>query len=244
MPNSQLSRSCRSLAPIAHRLASSHTRTVPRQSLPRPIRADLRPATPLSTRTIFIAFLPSSVPTVMSTFSSATLFFGVCINVMTLAFAGRAWTRVEPVFLAIDLIRARRRRGNLRVIDAPAGHTTVADLPDEVWALIKAEVTAPSYDAEVESFVAEWHETDQSLFPDEDDPEYVEPKTIEHFRACASCFHAIQERGGVDEFLEENIEVRIYHSSRSRRASEALMRCRPHKTLSKPSRSPSRSSTC
>lgn len=77
--------------------------------------------------------------------SSVTLFYGLWVETWSLAFAADAYAKVHPTLLAIDLICARRRRGELRCAEEQ-GETTAVDLPVEVWELVKQQVIDQAVD--------------------------------------------------------------------------------------------------
>ncbi|GAA5985652.1 hypothetical protein JCM11641_001463 [Rhodosporidiobolus odoratus] len=75
--------------------------------------------------------------------SSATLFYGTSGKTFLLFLAADAWPQVKPVFLALDLIAMRKRKGTLRWHKEVSDKTaTIAHLPAEIWELALSELFA------------------------------------------------------------------------------------------------------
>ncbi|GAA6039963.1 hypothetical protein JCM8097_002641 [Rhodosporidiobolus ruineniae] len=72
--------------------------------------------------------------------SSAGIFYGTFVRAIPLFMAADAWTCAQPVFLALDMISRRRRRGLLQMDGVEEGSKTVASLPVEVLEQIKKAV--------------------------------------------------------------------------------------------------------
>ncbi|CDR36954.1 RHTO0S02e08988g2_1 [Rhodotorula toruloides] len=140
--------------------------------------------------------------------SSATLFYGVCVKAMSLLVAARAWPDIEPVYLAVDLIRARRRRGDLRV-EVSAGTKTVADLPDEIWEAVKVELSSDIFVEAADSFVRSYHRD-----PDCDCRSCLAASSgvldIWYLAGCDACIDDFLHSGGLRDWYakeKESIEV-------------------------------------
>lgn len=147
--------------------------------------------------------------------SSATLFFGVCVKVLPLVVAAGAWRKIEPVLLAIDLIRARRRRGDLRV-DAPPGRATVADLPEEIWEAIKLSASRDVFSSEATRFVRLHHHWSGDDLDDQWwDPKAQRPRPLDvwHLERCDCCMESFLYDGAADELFQESAEVLYLLSS-------------------------------
>jgi len=71
--------------------------------------------------------------------SEVTLFYGVWVKTWQLASAADAHDKVSLSLLAINLLIARRRSGQLQV-EEPETRTTAHDLPEEVWEEVKLHV--------------------------------------------------------------------------------------------------------
>ncbi|BGP37398.1 hypothetical protein JCM10450v2_001308 [Rhodotorula kratochvilovae] len=79
--------------------------------------------------------------------SGAHLFYGIKVPLVQLAIAADAFPKQRDAFLAIDLILARRRKGVLRDAASELGlESGIADLPEEVWVMVKEEVAAALWD--------------------------------------------------------------------------------------------------
>ncbi|GAA6043220.1 hypothetical protein JCM8097_000333 [Rhodosporidiobolus ruineniae] len=72
--------------------------------------------------------------------SSATLFYGTFVKAVSLFLAGDAWTRAKPIVLALDMIASRRNSGSLQVEGGAFERVSAADIPVEVWEIVKHEV--------------------------------------------------------------------------------------------------------
>jgi len=69
--------------------------------------------------------------------AQATIFYGVFVKSAYLCFAADAYKESKNSLLAIDLICARRRKGNLSV---KGNGGIVGRVPEEVWKMIKVEI--------------------------------------------------------------------------------------------------------
>ncbi|EGU12602.1 Epiglycanin [Rhodotorula toruloides ATCC 204091] len=130
--------------------------------------------------------------------SSATLFFGVCVKILPLIVAARAWPEIEPVYLAIDLIRARRRRGNLRVDLLPGG-ATIADLPDEIWESVKDELSSGIFDDEGTSLLRCYHGDEEDCGCTRCLADTDESPDLWHLDECQWCGMDFWDAGGPRE---------------------------------------------
>ncbi|GAA5883579.1 hypothetical protein JCM8547_003843, partial [Rhodosporidiobolus lusitaniae] len=63
--------------------------------------------------------------------ASAMLFYGTSVKAAPLIFASDAWPKTRPVWLALDMIAARRSKETLKVKE---GEADVGKLPVEVLA--------------------------------------------------------------------------------------------------------------
>jgi hypothetical protein len=157
--------------------------------------------------------------------SSATLFFGVCVKVLPLVVAAGAWPKIEPVFLAIDLIRTRRRRGDLRV-DAPPGRATVADVPEEIWETVRLEVSSEGFVAEATDTVRSYHYG----YDDDSDDEWWDhkaqrprPVDVWNIERCDCCIHNFYEDGAAEELFQRSAKVLSFSSSHLARLTLLLL---------------------
>ncbi|GAA6039338.1 hypothetical protein JCM8097_002805 [Rhodosporidiobolus ruineniae] len=127
--------------------------------------------------------------------SAATLFYGTFVEVVPLLIAADAWTRAKPVFLALDMISSRRKKGNLHLEPALAGSTSAADVPVEVWALVKQELVdleMPGVQWELAAFPlpdGAFHDAE-----DEDWMDYFQDLPLSC--QCAECWEPFAMSGG------------------------------------------------
>lgn len=163
---------------------------------------------------------PTSTHSATMCTSSATLFYGVCVKAMSLLVAARAWPDIEPVYLAVDLIRARRRRGDLRV-EVSAGTKTVADLPDEIWEAVKVELSSDIFVEAADSFVRSYHRD-----PDCDCRSCLAASSgvldIWYLAGCDACIDDFLHSGGLRDWYAKEKEVRSHVGSRSSLIADAL----------------------
>lgn len=73
--------------------------------------------------------------------------YGLNVNALSLLHAARGWADSEPARVAIDMICRRRNLGTLQVNFAPPtpqglASSAIKSVPDEVWQLVKQELTA------------------------------------------------------------------------------------------------------
>ncbi|BGP37411.1 hypothetical protein JCM10449v2_001317 [Rhodotorula kratochvilovae] len=86
-------------------------------------------------------------------FSSSTLFYGLTVHVISLCLVARAYPRIKPALLALDLVRARREAGTLETRTGE-GDADVSRVPGEVWQVVKKHVVEQCYADEVHDFIA------------------------------------------------------------------------------------------
>ncbi|GAA5875254.1 hypothetical protein JCM8547_006880 [Rhodosporidiobolus lusitaniae] len=113
--------------------------------------------------------------------STTTLIFGFCAKSLSLCAAAAAWQRLRSALLGIDLVLSRRKSGTLSVSNPK---TRLADLPGEVWELVKA-------------FSLEWPE---------DTPDYYD---LEYLGSCNFCWREFCDSGGVRAMLEMRKKERL-----------------------------------
>ena len=81
--------------------------------------------------------------------STVTLFYGLWVKTWSLVFAAEAYALVHPTLLAIDLFCLRRGKGQLITEVEGSPKRTAADLPAEVWEMVKQQVIGQAlWDAE------------------------------------------------------------------------------------------------
>lgn len=71
-------------------------------------------------------------------YSHANVFYGLFVRAVDLVHAGLAWKELEPVYLALDMISAKRKSGQLSV----EGAARIQDVSQEVWEMVKQEPVA------------------------------------------------------------------------------------------------------
>lgn len=136
--------------------------------------------------------------------ATATLFFGVCVKLRSLYIACKAWDEVEPAYLAINLIRLRRRRGTLAFDDAR--RSAIEGVPDEVWAAVKADLLDEAFQRRAVEFVRSYHGEASPYNYDDDEDDLLE---MEHLDTCPECLRATQEgaMGNVFDLLNDCCKV-------------------------------------
>lgn len=84
----------------------------------------------------------------MNVESSASIFYGLTVSAADLGAAGNAHVQIEPILVAIGLIKGRVQRGRLQTV---AGAQAVQGVPVEVWDLIRrAAITEAVREARIE----------------------------------------------------------------------------------------------
>ncbi|BGP37394.1 hypothetical protein JCM10450v2_001303 [Rhodotorula kratochvilovae] len=114
--------------------------------------APTEPASPPHT-----SHLPTLLPSGLSSmcFSSSTLFYGLTVRALPLCLVARAYPRIKPALLALDLIRARRDAGTLETHPGQ-GDTDVGKVPGELWDVVKEHVVEQCYADEVDAYVRDY----------------------------------------------------------------------------------------
>ncbi|GAA6043208.1 hypothetical protein JCM8097_000327 [Rhodosporidiobolus ruineniae] len=129
-----------------------------------------------------------------------TLFYGTFVKAIPLFMAAEAWTRAKPVFVALDMISRRRSKGDLHVVGAEEGRTTIASLPVEVLELVKKAVV------DVEVGRAEYALAARVVDPDEGDS--LGKGCFFPFECvCEWCWYSFFENGGMWDLTDEHKKV-------------------------------------
>ncbi|GAA5854700.1 hypothetical protein JCM9279_006996 [Rhodotorula babjevae] len=91
--------------------------------------------------------------------SMSKLFFGITVRALDLVIAARHWAHRQAVLRALDSISALRERGQLKVeLGADGRSARIAEVPGEVWALVKAHVVPALWDEAEHAFVSHVHD--------------------------------------------------------------------------------------
>lgn len=137
----------------------------------------------------------------LSKMSSAQsiFFYGVFIETAQLCFAADAYKKSKGSLLGIDLICARRRKGELS-----AAPSQVKSIPVEVWRLIKVEVIsnamAQAEQSEITSLLADW----------EDDGDLEDEHLSSTWEDVGMPgLHRFYGDGGMSEMLDDRLEVNV-----------------------------------
>ncbi|BGP37395.1 hypothetical protein JCM10450v2_001304 [Rhodotorula kratochvilovae] len=130
--------------------------------------------------------------------SNAQLFFGLYVKAIPLIVAARAWTKVKPTLLGVDLLCARRRNGTLQTSTPGTG---VASLPEDVWGIVKNFVGLETYGDAEHAFVLDFHGAAESdADPDDWDEanHCFRPRrfTTDHLKVCELCAEVLFDDGG------------------------------------------------
>lgn len=117
--------------------------------------------------------------------ATASLFYGIFVRLRSLVCAAHAlcsgpWT--------VDWILRLRRTGTLQVAPG-AGRTTVADLPDELWDMIRAQLLLYVYDDAVAEFGVEHERGRVRGYSDES---LESPVTLSHLDGCNQCWEGAE----------------------------------------------------
>ncbi|GAA5885099.1 hypothetical protein JCM6882_007228 [Rhodosporidiobolus microsporus] len=135
--------------------------------------------------------------------ASSNLFYGVFVKTVRLCVVGRAWTAIEPVFRAVDLIELRRSGGTLR-FEGGTGEVNVGALPNELWISIKQHVAQNELvDAEddlVRDFSLEF-DNSYNIVGDEERAIHAQKLELSHFHDCDHCWQEFADGGGLRELL-------------------------------------------
>lgn len=131
--------------------------------------------------------------------AQSIFFYGVFIETAQLCFAADAYKKSKGSLLGIDLICARRRKGELS-----AASSQVKAIPVEVWRLIKLEVIsnamAQAEQSEITSLLADW----------EDDGDLEDEHLSSTWEDVGMPgLHRFYGDGGMSEMLDDRLEVNV-----------------------------------
>ena len=142
--------------------------------------------------------------------ASAALFYGVYIESAYLCFASDAYQAEKKSLLAIDLIRLRRRKGNLSTTE---GHVSVMKVPEEVWEMIKSQVIRvgmkESEESEIDQF---FHLADSANEAEESDDGLDEPYDWSTIISNERFYRNFDNSDGIFAMFEERSKVNNHPS--------------------------------
>jgi len=150
--------------------------------------------------------------------SQANLFFGLTVRALDLVIAARHWPHRRVLLRALDSISTLRERGQLEVERSPDGRAArIAEVPSEVWALVKEFVVAELWAEAEHAFVSHVHDAglDQcscALCARAAGRTHVVPagplRTLSHLDECIDCNVGLLRLGGVEAILIRHEQVR------------------------------------
>ncbi|GAA6006143.1 hypothetical protein JCM10207_000537 [Rhodosporidiobolus poonsookiae] len=126
----------------------------------------------------------------------ATLFYGITVRTVSLVVAAHAWKALEPAWRAVELTKTRRRRGELET----TGGGAVGRVPDEVWAMVKRELSLVVSREVEHDTVKVAHdknaaEDEGPLGTPQPPPAADETYDLDHFLACETCHYSYFGKG-------------------------------------------------
>ena len=148
------------------------------------------------------------------------LMYAAPVHKLSLLIVARAWPLVKRTYLFIDLILARRRKGELAVETGASAPRRLPDLPDEIWLAIKQFATSELVLAEQDRFVFGFHGgSDDGLWDELADPEGFDfidrigraRLDFGHLSDCHYCELLMYEQRGMIRTFNHYSQVRHAH---------------------------------
>jgi hypothetical protein len=137
--------------------------------------------------------------------STSTLIYGRSVKSTSLCAAALAWSRsLRSSLIVLDILISRRCQGTLK-----ASSTRIADVPVEVWAQIKQEVSAVELEDAEESIVWEYRFGHMSLEDWEDERSFY---GFDYLGDCDFCWREFTEGAGTVKLLQNKQKVRFRRS--------------------------------
>ena len=146
------------------------------------------------------------------------LMYAAPVHKLSLLVAARAWPLAKRTYRFIDLILARRRKGQLAVEPSGSGpRHRLPDLPDEIWHAVKRFAAIELYLEEQDRFVFGLHGgSDDGLWDELADPEGFDfidrigraRLDFGHLSDCYNCQSLMFEQRGMIRTFNEYSQVR------------------------------------
>lgn len=95
----------------------------------------------------------------------------------------------------------------MRAVASP-GRKTVADLPDEIWETVKAELSSNFFVEEVNSFVRGYHGEEEECDCSICLAHAQRLDDVWHLASCEGCYDAFMDAGGLHDLYEGQENVR------------------------------------
>lgn len=145
------------------------------------------------------------------------LVYAMPVHKLSLLVAARAWPLVKRAYLFIDLIIARRRKGQLGVETSGSTRRRLPDIPDEIWFAVKQFAAIELFLEEQDRFVFGFHGgSDDGLWDELADPEGFDfidrigraRLDFGHLGDCHNCESLMFEQRGMIRTFNEYSQVR------------------------------------